>query len=179
MSTLPSIIRAMNHPDDGGSTHLWNVSQLQRDYTAVHPRRLYTSQRKLFSGILFSSFTHCIDEIGCHQCGFRLKRSTCDHVVCILQIKWEYIGTVLQLLIDLSYSLHKWPVFLSGCPVSRHLWSEWENRRRKWEFSISVPVALQEIFRCRIILRNGTSGFTSHPKESVLRIFIALKNPSP
>jgi hypothetical protein len=24
-----------------------------------------------------------------------------------------------------------------------------------------------------------TSGFTSHPKEDVLRIFIALKNPSP
>jgi hypothetical protein len=31
---------------------------------------------------------------------------------------------------------------------------------------------------CRKILRRGTSGFTSHPKESVLRIFIALKNPS-
>jgi hypothetical protein len=29
------------------------------------------------------------------------------------------------------------------------------------------------------ILRHGTSGFTSHPKEGVLRIFIALKNPSP
>jgi hypothetical protein len=26
--------------DDGGSTHLWNVGQLQRDYTALHPRRL-------------------------------------------------------------------------------------------------------------------------------------------
>jgi hypothetical protein len=25
----------------------------------------------------------------------------------------------------------------------------------------------------------GPSGFTSHPKEGVLRIFIALKNPSP
>jgi hypothetical protein len=32
---------------------------------------------------------------------------------------------------------------------------------------------------CRKILRHGTSGFTSHPKEGVLRIFIALKNPSP
>jgi hypothetical protein len=27
-----------NHrPDDGGSTHIWNVSLLQRDYTAPHP----------------------------------------------------------------------------------------------------------------------------------------------
>jgi hypothetical protein len=32
---------------------------------------------------------------------------------------------------------------------------------------------------CRKILWHGTSGFTSHPKEDVLRIFIALKNPSP
>jgi hypothetical protein len=29
--------------DDGGSTHLRNVGLLQRDYTALHPRRLYTS----------------------------------------------------------------------------------------------------------------------------------------
>jgi hypothetical protein len=32
---------------------------------------------------------------------------------------------------------------------------------------------------CRKILRHETSGFVSHPKEGVLRIFIALKNPSP
>jgi hypothetical protein len=32
---------------------------------------------------------------------------------------------------------------------------------------------------CRKILRHGASGFTSYPKEDVLRIFIALKNPSP
>jgi hypothetical protein len=31
----------------------------------------------------------------------------------------------------------------------------------------------------RKILRHGTSGFTSHPKEGVLRICIALKSPSP
>ena len=27
-------------------------------------------------------------------------------------------------------------------------------------------------------LRHGTNGFTSHPKEGVLRIFFALKNPT-
>jgi hypothetical protein len=32
---------------------------------------------------------------------------------------------------------------------------------------------------CRKILRHRTSGFTSHLKEDVLRIFIALKNLSP
>jgi hypothetical protein len=31
----------------------------------------------------------------------------------------------------------------------------------------------------RKILRHGTSGFTSHPKEGVLRIFMVLKNQSP
>jgi hypothetical protein len=31
----------------------------------------------------------------------------------------------------------------------------------------------------RKMLRRGASGFTCHPKEGVLRIFIAFKNPSP
>jgi hypothetical protein len=30
----------IHRPDDIGSTHLRNVCQLQRDYTALHPRRL-------------------------------------------------------------------------------------------------------------------------------------------
>jgi hypothetical protein len=30
---------------------------------------------------------------------------------------------------------------------------------------------------CRKVLRHGTSGFTSHLKEGVLRIFISIKNP--
>jgi hypothetical protein len=34
-------------------------------------------------------------------------------------------------------------------------------------------------FTCHKILRHGTYSFTSHPKEGVLRIFIALKNPLP
>jgi hypothetical protein len=32
---------------------------------------------------------------------------------------------------------------------------------------------------CRKVLRHGTSRFTFHPKEGVLRIFIAFKNLSP
>jgi hypothetical protein len=39
-------------------------------------------------------------------------------------------------------------------------------------------MGLQEL-TCRKILRHGTSGFTSHSKEGVLRNFIALKNPLP
>jgi hypothetical protein len=43
--------------------------------------------------------------IGDHQCGFRRNRSTTDQIFCIRQIlekKWEYNGTVLQLFIDFS-----------------------------------------------------------------------------
>jgi hypothetical protein len=40
-------------------------------------------------------------------------------------------------------------------------------------------VGLQESLTYRKILLHGTSGFTFHPKECVLRIFIAFKNPSP
>jgi hypothetical protein len=32
-----------HHPDDGGSTHLWNVGLLLRDYTALYLRRLLSS----------------------------------------------------------------------------------------------------------------------------------------
>jgi hypothetical protein len=33
--------RLSHIPDGGGSTHLWNIGQLQLDYTALHPRRLH------------------------------------------------------------------------------------------------------------------------------------------
>jgi hypothetical protein len=38
---------------------------------------------------------------------------------------------------------------------------------------------LKGLLTCRKILLNGASSFTSHPKEGLLRMFIALKNPSP
>jgi hypothetical protein len=44
---------------------------------------------------------------------------------------------------------------------------------------ISIWNTSKESLTCRKILRHGTSGFTSHPKKGVLRIFIGLKNPSP
>jgi hypothetical protein len=33
----------MAHPDDGGSTHLWNVGLLKTDYTALFTRTLSSS----------------------------------------------------------------------------------------------------------------------------------------
>jgi hypothetical protein len=48
-----------------------------------------------------------------------------------------------------------------------------------------MSLALRNIFvhtsneslTCRKILRHGTDGFSSPPKEGVLRVFVALKNP--
>jgi hypothetical protein len=39
--TFYVIVISDDRPDDGGSTHRWNVGLLQRYYTALHPRRLY------------------------------------------------------------------------------------------------------------------------------------------
>jgi hypothetical protein len=39
-------------------------------------------------------------------------------------------------------------------------------------------VSLSHSLICHKILEHGTTGFTSPPKEVVLQIFIALKNPS-
>jgi hypothetical protein len=57
----------------------------------------------------------------------------------------------------------------------RYLWSEWEIGRRKGEFSVSILVKRQEIFYMPQNLTTWTCDFTFHPKEGVLRIFIALK----
>jgi hypothetical protein len=53
------------------------------------------------------------------------------------------------------------------------------NGRRSENFAYQYLKHLKGSVRCGKILRHGTSGFTSHPKEGVLRIFIVLKNPSP
>ena len=59
---------------------------------------------KILSKILLSMLIPYAKEIiGDHQCGFRNKRSTIDHIFCIRQIlekKWEYNEEVHQLVID-------------------------------------------------------------------------------
>jgi hypothetical protein len=41
--SMYSVSFNIHRHDDGGSTHLWNVGLLQRDYTSQHSRRLYSS----------------------------------------------------------------------------------------------------------------------------------------
>jgi hypothetical protein len=64
-----------------------------------------------------------------------------------------------------------------GSHTSRDIWGKREEWTKEWEFCQSVSEIPQGILH-RKILQNGTSGFTSDPKEGVLRIFTALKNPS-
>jgi hypothetical protein len=47
------------------------------------------------------------------------------------------------------------------------------NGRRSENFANQYLKYLKESLTCRKILRHGTSGFTSHGKVGVLRIFIA------
>jgi hypothetical protein len=53
------------------------------------------------------------------------------------------------------------------------------NGRRSENFSCQYLKYLNGSLTRHKILRHGTSGFTYHPKEGVLRIFIALTNSSP
>jgi len=71
-----------------------------------------------------------------------------------------------------------WPISLAVLPAETSGASR-RNWRRSENFAYQYLKYLKGSLTCRKILRHGTSGFTSHPKEGVLRIFIALKNPSP
>jgi hypothetical protein len=74
------------------------------------------------------------------------------------------------------------PPELSINPTSSHLVTKQEEVAKE-----IMNLALRSIFvhtskvffTFRKILRHGANGFTSHPKGAVLRIFIAIKNPSP
>jgi hypothetical protein len=53
-------------------------------------------------------------------------------------------------------------------------------RNGGFEFSLrNIFIHARKVLLHVVNLRHGTDGFTSPPKEVVLRIFITLKNPSP
>jgi hypothetical protein len=53
------------------------------------------------------------------------------------------------------------------------------GRRKFWILSTKYLFHTQSSLTCHKMLRHGTDGFTSPPKEGVMQIFIALKSPSP
>jgi hypothetical protein len=70
---------------------------------------------------------------------------------------------------------------------TRALWQSYQQRslgasrrngRRSANFAYQYLKYLKGPLTCRKVLRHGTFGFTSHPKEDVLRICIASKNLS-
>jgi hypothetical protein len=68
----------------------------------------------------------------------------------------------------------------SGGPVNRDI-SGASRRMDEGNGKLVYPSPwdVKRSLTCRKVLRHETSGFTSHQKEGVLQIFIALKNPSP
>jgi hypothetical protein len=52
-----------------------------------------------------------------------------------------------------------------------------EDLGEKWPLNFAYET--RKVLLHAVNLRHGTDGFTSPPKEFVLRIFITLKNPSP
>jgi hypothetical protein len=60
-------ISSSDHPDDGGSTLLWNVDLLQQDYMTLHPRRLSYLHCMYIHILMFRSYGFLI---------FRLLNST-------------------------------------------------------------------------------------------------------
>jgi hypothetical protein len=71
------------------------------------------------------------------------------------------------------------PQELSGNPTSRDIWERVGGIDEGVRFCLSVSEIRQRIFNMPWNLTTWISGFASHKKDGVLRIFIGLKNPSP
>jgi hypothetical protein len=61
----------------------------------------------------------------------------------------------------------------------RHVGTSERYGRKSGNFAYQHLRYVNGSLTCRKILRHGTSRFTSHQKEGVLRIYIAHKKPSP
>jgi hypothetical protein len=95
---------------------------------------------------------------------------------------WAWTAMVMMMMmmtIMMPAGDNSWLVHQSS-PVVLPAETSGESRRNGWSenFAYQCLKYLKGYLTCRKILL-GTSGFTSHSKEGVLRIFIALKNPSP
>ena len=69
------------------------------------------------------------------------------------------------------------PICTARC-LSRH--NDARDPSKKWPTNLAESSDFHALFRDllhALNLRHGTKGFTSPPKEGVLRIFFALKNP--
>jgi hypothetical protein len=93
-------------------------------------------------------------------------------IVMWIMVWWHRLG----LTPNLSTRVLWQPPVPSGGPVSRDISGVSRKMGKENENLVyPSPCDMKRSLTCRKISRNGTSGFTSHLKEGVLRIFIALK----
>jgi hypothetical protein len=75
---------------------------------------------------------------------------------------------------------NSWLVHQSSLAILPAQSSGRRNGRKRRDFTLKAfPLNSKVIFICRKILRHGASNFISHPKDGVMRIFIALQYSSP
>jgi hypothetical protein len=87
---------------------------------------------------------------------------------------WAWRAMVMMMLAEENSSaVHQSSLAVLSAETSR---ASRRNGRRSENFAYQFLKYLKRSLTCRRILRHGTSGLTSHPKEDVLRIFIALKS---
>jgi hypothetical protein len=97
------------------------------------------------------------------------------HVVYPSCDMWAWGATLMMVMVGYK----SWLVHQSSLAVLPEETSETSRRNGQRSGNSAYLRYLKESLTCLKNLRNETSGFTSHPKEGVLQIFIALKNPSP
>jgi hypothetical protein len=96
-------------------------------------------------------------------------------------LAWSAVVVVVVMMVMVPAGDNSWLVHQSSLAVlPADIWGKYEEWTMEWKIlPFQYLRYLTGSLTRRKILRHRTSGFTSHPKESVLRIFIALKNPSP
>jgi hypothetical protein len=128
---------------------------------------------------------------------YRARISTCRSVIPSAQFDWLWWGENMSQNCDHERAccsspgdIWAWRAMVLMMPARDTAWpvhqsflavlpAETSGTSRSENFACQYVKYLKGFLTCRKVLRHGTSGFTSHPKEGVLRIFIALKNPSP
>jgi hypothetical protein len=125
-------------PDDGGSSHIWNVGLLQRDYTALHPGRLSSSIWLNVHQILQSKsfiLTHSNGETLAYSC-----------IPCYLAT--SYVWSKLCLY-PLQHRVHNWitqqAIWAYGGEVNFHTVLKSDLDAHEWSESRSSRFAPGEI----------------------------------
>jgi hypothetical protein len=146
--------------------------QIKEDGDAQYIREWLRCEGRLARQPYFYSLTDRLRWSGTmsQNCGH--QRDYCSS----LGWMWAWITVVMMQAGDNSWLAHH--SSLAVLPSETSGASRRSGRRSK-NFAYQYLKYIKGYLTCRKILRHGANGFTSHPKEGVLRIFIALKNPSP